>query len=430
MRVAVIGSGVAGLVAARLLDGAHEVTLVEADERLGGHVHTIEVDSPEGPLGVDTGFIVFNEPNYPILTGLFEELGVATQPSSMSFSVSDSRNGLEYRPGSLLGSFAQPSRLFSLRFHRMLWEIVRFNREARTLLACGRADDGEMTLLAFVDELGLSQDLRDWFLVPLGAAVWSADPQEFLAFPAVSYARFMNNHHLLGLSGHRQWRTVKGGSARYMEVLLAQFGGRLRSGEPVQAVRRRPEGVELAYASGGTEEFDRVLIATHSDQALGLLEGPTALEREVLGAIGFQPNRVTLHTDSSLMPEAKLAWASWNYRVPREPQGKATLTYWMNRLQLLDSSRDYLVSLNSEERIDPAKVIASFDSGHPVYDLRSVAARGRVPELQGEGGVYFAGAWIGDGFHEDGARSAVEAVRCLEADAGPSPAAEGVAVGL
>lgn len=420
----------AGLIAAHRLDAAHEVVLLEADERPGGHVNTVTVDLPAGPVAVDTGFIVFNEPNYPFLTALLEELGVASQPGSMSFSVSDTRLGLEYRPASLIGSFAQPRNLVSLRFHRMLWEIVRFNRGARELLASAQASTGDvpatLTLRQFVDGLGLSADFREQFLIPFGSSIWSADPARFLEFPALTYIRFMNNHHLLGVSGHRQWRTVAGGSRTYVDELLRRFSGGLRLGDPVHAVRRTPNGVEVASGSDPAERFDRVILATHSDQALALLDEPTPAERELLGAIAFQPNRVTLHTDARLMPKARQVWASWNYRVPPEPAGRATLTYWMNRLQAIESPQPLLVSLNSDEQIAPDKVIAGFDSRHPVYDGPSVEARERLPEIQGTGGVYFAGAWTGDGFHEDGARSGAEVAALVEAEADLLPETEAI----
>ncbi|MSX02161.1 MAG: NAD(P)-binding protein [Actinobacteria bacterium] len=414
MKLAIVGTGVAGLYCAHLLDEAHEVTLFEADPRPGGHVNTVEFEHAGERHAIDTGFIVHNDRNYPLLTSLFRELGVATQPSEMSFSVSDQRSGLEYKPSNLNSLFAQRRNIARPAFYSLISDIVRFNRAGRRLVA-QPDDDGSQSLEQFIAQLGLSRAFRDHFLVPFGASVWSADPSSFLQFPARSYLRFMDNHGLLGLTGHPQWRTITGGSQRYVDALLARFSGQLRCSTPVERLSRLDNGrVDVAF-SGGREEFDGVIVAAHADQALSLLAEPTPSERELLGAIRFQPNRATLHTDDRLLPREHRARAAWNYFVPTESSGRATLSYSMNRLQAIDSEHQFIVTLNSDERIDPERVIASFDYSHPVYDGPSVAARARIAELQGTGNIYYAGAYWEDGFHEDGARSAAQvAARLME----------------
>jgi predicted NAD/FAD-binding protein len=410
MRIAIIGAGIAGLGAAHLLRGEHDVTVFEADERPGGHSDTVEV--PDGPsaVAIDMGFIVCNDRTYPRFLALLDELGVPTAPSDMSFGASVEAAGLEYRLTNPATIFAQPRSLARPAYLRMLAEIPRFNRAARRLT---EADDGR-PLAAVVEELGLSPAFRDWFLVPLGSAIWSADPATFLEFPAGMYARVMDNHGLLRTRGMPRWRTVAGGSRSYVRALTAALGDRLVLGEPVRAVRRGAGGVEIVTA-GGEARFDRVVLATHSDQALALLDEPTAAEREILGAIRYRANDALLHHDERLLPRARRAWASWNVRVPAAAQGAPTLTYWMNNLQPLPTRRTWCVSLNSTDLVDPATVAARRRYEHPVFDVAARRAQRRLPEIQGSGGVVFAGAWCHNGFHEDGLRSAHEAVAALRA---------------
>lgn len=422
VKVAIVGTGVSGLVAAHRLRADHDITVFEADTRTGGHANTVDVEVDGAHHAVDTGFIVYNEANYPGFVALLRTLGVATQPTAMSFGVSDPRTGLEYR-GSNLGSlFAQRRNLVNPAFVRLLADVVRFNRAARRLvvdehlwsgadrLAPPAADDE--SIHAFLRRGRYSEQFVEQFLVPFGAAIWSADPATFTDFPMRSYARFMHNHGLLGLARRAEWRTVTGGSRRYLDALTAPFADRIRVGTPVHKIvaTSYPDGepsVEL-LTDAGPQWFDRVIIATHSDQALRLLGDATAAERSILGAIGYQSNSTTLHTDSRLLPACPRARASWNYRVDPGAR-RASVTYWVNNLQGIESSRPLLVTLNGDDVIDPGTVLASFDYDHPVFDLPAMRAQRRRHEIQGVRGIAFAGAYWGYGFHEDGVQSGIEA---------------------
>jgi predicted NAD/FAD-binding protein len=421
MRIAIVGTGISGLVCAHLLDPDHDVTVFEAGSWVGGHTNTVEVEvpAPEGGTehhAVDTGFIVFNERNYPNFVRLLERLDVPSQRSEMSFSVSSELTGLEYRGTNLNTLYAQRSNLLKPSFARMLVDILHFNRRARRLVA----DDGDeaVSLARFIEQGGYSDRFRDEFLVPLGASIWSADPETFLEFPAAAYCRFMDNHGLLELRGMPTWRTVSGGSQQYVKALTARLSKPVRTNSPVTKVVRtdddeRPLGtaVEVVSASHGPETFDAVILAGHSDQSLELLGDPTAAERDILGAIGYQPNTATLHTDSRLLPREPRARASWNYHLGTGSGREATLTYWMNNLQRLESSHDFLVTLNRADEIDRSTVLAEFEYDHPVFDSAAVAAQRRRPEIQGDRGTFFAGACWGYGFHEDGVVSALDVCR-------------------
>jgi len=426
MRIAIVGTGISGLVCAHLLDPGHDVTVFEAGSRVGGHTNTVDVEVP-GPGGttehhaVDTGFIVFNDRNYPNFVRLLERLDVASQDSEMSFSVSHEGNGTEYRGTNLNTLYAQRANVLKPSFNRMLVDILRFNRRARRLLAEG--GDDALSLADLVDRGGYSRRFRDHFLVPLGASIWSADPETFLEFPAAAYCRFMDNHGLLELRGVSQWRTVRGGSQQYVRALTARLSKPVRTNAAVTKVVRtadpdRPLGaaVEVVTASHGPETFDAVILAGHSDQSLELLGDPTSAEREILGAIGYQPNVATLHTDARLLPREPRARASWNYHLGAGSGREATLTYWMNNLQRLESSHDFLVTLNRAEEIDRATVLAEFEYAHPVFDAAAMAAQRRRPEIQGDRGTFFAGAYWGYGFHEDGVASALDVCRHFGAE--------------
>ncbi|CAB4882495.1 unannotated protein [freshwater metagenome] len=410
MRVAIIGAGISGLGCAHILRDSHEVTVFEAEPRAGGHSDTAEVPGPAGGVPVDLGFIVYNERTYPRFTQLLRDLRVESSPSDMSFGAAIDAADLEYRLSSPASILAQPRSIVRGSYLRMLWEITRFNRAALRL-AEAPGDEGR-SLGAFVDELGLSKELRDWFLVPLGSAIWSANPDTFLEFPASTYARFMDNHGLLRIRDVPPWRTVTGGSRSYVQALTAPLGDRLRLGEAVRSVRRTGDGVEIATAAGPAL-YDRAILAVHSDQALAMLDEPTRAQREVLGAIAYRANAVTLHHDAQIMPRARRAWASWNVRVPERSEHAPTLSYWMNNLQPLATQTPWFVSLNSDHLIDPATVAARRSLSHPVFDLGARAAQRRQAEIQGAGGVFFAGAWWHNGFHEDGLRSAHEACAAL-----------------
>ncbi len=403
MRIAIVGTGVSGLACAHLLGRDHDVTLFEADDRAGGHAHTVRVDLGDGSVDVDTGFLVYNERNYPGLVALFDDLGIDTKPSDMSFGVCDEVSGIEWKGSSFGTVFAQRRNLVRPAFLRMLGDIVRFNRQARALLD-GPADP-TVSLGDLLASGRWSAPFLDWYLVPMGSSIWSADPSTFLDIPAVTFARFFANHGLLEYGNQPAWRTVSGGSRHYVDAVLSRLGRRVRLGEPVTKITRTADEVEL-HTPSGPEHFDQVVVATHSDQALDLLSDPSPVEREVLGAIRYQPNRATLHTDVRLLPANRRAWASWNYhRVPDRP-GRATLTYRMRTLQGIESADELLLTLNREDAIDPATVLRSFDYAHPVYDTAAIAAQTRHEELNGRHRTWYAGAYWGYGFHEDGVQSA------------------------
>jgi predicted NAD/FAD-binding protein len=401
--VAIIGSGIAGLGAAHVLDPHRDVTLFEAADRLGGHANTVVVDDPDvGPLAIDTGFIVHNDRNYPNLVRLFDELGVERQDSEMSFGVHDPVSGLSYRATNPSTLFADRRNLVNGRYWRMLAEIPRFWFDARRALANG---DRELTLDEFIARQGYSRELVEWHLVPMGAAIWSADPMTFGAFPAVSLFTFLANHGLLGLGDRPRWKTVVGGSRRYVDALADRLRGEVRHSSPVTSVARVDGGVEVT-SRYGTERFDDVVLACHTDQALEILADASPDEKEILGSIAYQPNLATLHTDVSVLPPSERAQAAWNYEVHRGATAP-TVTYDLTRLQRLSGSRRYLLSLNIDDRIDPAMVLRHFEYAHPVFDRAALDAQHRLGEINGDGGVHFAGAWAGHGFHEDGLRAAL-----------------------
>jgi predicted NAD/FAD-binding protein len=403
MRIAIVGSGVAGLVCAHLLSRSHDVTLFEADDRPGGHAHTVTVDLDDGPHDVDTGFLVYNERNYPGLIALFTDLGVATKPSDMSFGVSDEVSGLEWKGSSFDTVFAQRRNLVRPAFLRMLSDIVRFNRLASGLLDAPH--DTAISLGDLLERGRWSSQFLNWYLVPMGSSIWSADPSTFLDMPAVTFARFFANHGLLEYGNQPDWRTVDGGSKRYVDAILRPLGKAVRLDDPVTKITRGADEVEI-HTAHGPEHFDEIVVATHSDQALELLSDPTPVEREVLGAIGYQPNRATLHTDASLLPANRKAWASWNYhRLPDHPS-EATLTYRLRSLQGIESADEVLITLNRDDAIDPAKVLQTFDYAHPIYDVAAIGAQQRQEELNGVQRTWFCGAYWGYGFHEDGVESA------------------------
>jgi predicted NAD/FAD-binding protein len=409
MRVAVVGAGIAGLGAAHALGRVHEVTVLERDARAGGHANTVTLERPGGDLHLDTGFLVHNEANYPRLSRLFRELGVAVQDSDMSFGVSCRRCGVEY---SAVGLWRQPRALASPRMLRLLREIVRFLREGANGLEERHA---RSTLGDYVRIEGYTDDFRDHYLVPFAAALWSTAPGATLGFP-VSYAvRFFQNHGLLGFRRHR-WRTVVGGSRRYVEAITAPLGDRLRLGAPVRAVSRDADGVEVRTDDDVAHRFDAVVVATHAPQALAMLADADDREREVLGAFRTTTNRTVLHTDDRLLP-APAARASWNYLVDdcRDPSPLPTVTYHLNRLQALDEPEQYCVTLNRDDRIAEDRVIRRVDYAHPLYDFAALDAQALLPGLDGRRRTWFCGAYQGFGFHEDGLASGLRAARGLGA---------------
>lgn len=403
MRIAVVGTGVAGMLAGRLLAIEHEVTWFEADDRVGGHVHTVAVPDGARAVPVDTGFIVCNDRTYPNFMRLLRILGVETQPSKMSFSVACRRTGLEYNGTSLNSLFAQRTNLFRPSFHRMVRDILRFHREAPAILAEG---DESLTLGAILERGRYGREFCEHYLLPMGGAVWSAEPSAMREFPAISFLRFFSNHGMLSVDDRPEWRVVKGGSRVYAEALLAPVRERIRTGSPVLGIRRFEDRVEISTRDCAPESFDHVVVAAHSDQALAMLRDASSLEREVLGAIPYQENVAVLHTDSAVMPKRKLAWASWNYHLGVDRRGVA-VTYWMNELQGLAGPTNWFVTLNDVDGIDPARVLHRITYHHPVYRREGVAAQKRWTEIEGVRRTSFCGAYWSYGFHEDGVNSAL-----------------------
>jgi len=407
MRIAVVGTGISGLVCTHLLQDRHDVTVFETDSRPGGHTHTVRVPVEGGEVAVDTGFLVYNERTYPGLVRLFDRLGVTTKPSDMSFSVSDVRTGVEYRGTSFDSVFAQRKNLLRPDFLRMLADVTRFHRAGHRLLR--NPPSPSYTLADMLDDGPWSKPFVDWYLVPLGSSIWSADPTTFTQMPAVTLVRFFERHGMLSVGDKPAWRTVVGGAVHYVDAVLAQARatGRLRLSTHVGQILRVDDGVELRTSGGRPERFDHVVVATHSDQALAMLADASRAEKEVLGDIRYQPNRVTLHTDTRLMPRNRRAWAAWNYHRPPTDMDRVTMTYYLNRLQGIDGATPLLETLNRDDEIDPAKVLGTYEYSHPVLDREAVAAQGRHGEISGRHHVSFCGAYWGSGFHEDGVQSAL-----------------------
>ena len=411
MRIAVIGAGVSGLLAARLLHAEHEVVVFEAAAYAGGHTNTVRVDTPHGERHIDTGFIVMNDRNYPVFTRLLDLLGVARQPTHMSFSVSAEHHDFEYS-GTLAGILGQPRNLISPVFQRMILDLVRFNRELRRVLDgdAETASEEAESLHEFLERHRFSRAFVERLIVPQAAAVWSADPRQMHSFPVRFLAEFFHNHGMLGFRDRPRWSTIAGGSARYVEALTAPFRDRIRLRTPVLGVTRDPEHVEIHTAGNTAERFDQVVIATHSDQALAMLRDPSERERRVLGSIPYQRNEAVLHTDPGMLPRRRTVRAAWNYHLLARPKPLSTVTYWMNHLQRIEHPQDFCVTLNRTEAIDPAQIIERIDYAHPVFTPEGVAAQGRHREISGLARrTHYCGAYWGWGFHEDGARSALQA---------------------
>jgi predicted NAD/FAD-binding protein len=403
VRLAIVGAGVSGLVCAHLLSERHDVTVFEANDYAGGHTNTVRVDTEAETHRVDTGFIVLNDSTYPAFQRLLNRLGVATQPSEMSFSVSDGAD-FEYNGGSPNGLFAQRSNIARPSFHRMVRDLLRFNREAPALIGLNGSGP---SLAQFLDDGGYSAEFVERLIVPQASAVWSADPKSMWEFPASMLAEFFANHGMFGLRGRPNWLTVSGGSDRYVEAITRPLGERIRLSTPVRRIERHPDRVEVTPLGGEPERFDELILATHSDQALRLLADPTRAEAEVLGSIPYQPNEAVLHTDTSLLPRRRRAWASWNFHLGGEATDRTTVTYHMNRLQSLRSEDQLCVTLNRTEAIDPSAVIRVISYEHPVYTPAGLVAQRRWPEVSGVGRTHYCGAYWGYGFHEDGVSSAL-----------------------
>jgi predicted NAD/FAD-binding protein len=408
---AVIGAGISGLTAAHLLSRSHAVTLFEADSRVGGHAHTHTVPGVNGRLRIDSGFIVHNERTYPHLLRLFRELGVGTRPTEMSMSIACEGCGLSYAGGrGVAGILAQPRRLADPRFVRMLTEVPRFHRAATALLADPAPEPTtDPTWGEFLRDGGFSTYFIRHFAIPLVSCVWSCGDLDAQTYPARHLFRFLDHHGMLSVTGSPQWRTVVGGSATYVDRLVARLPD-VRRSAPVTAVERHDDGVDLRVGDAGPERFDRVVVATHANQALELLADATPEEKEDLGAIGYSRNTVWLHRDPAVLPQARRARASWNYRMRscEAPSPQVTVSYWMNRLQGLDDTDDHVVTLDPAGVVDPTTVSAEMSYEHPIFTGAAVAAAARLRSAGGER-LAFAGAHLGWGFHEDGCRSGVEA---------------------
>ena len=412
MKTAIIGSGISGLTAAWLLHRTYDVTVFEANDYIGGHTHTVDVDYDGEQFAVDTGFIVYNDWTYPNFIALLEQLGVANQPTSMSFAVRCDSTNTEYNGSSLGGLFVQRRNLFRPRFHLMIRDILRFNRESLALL---ESDGEELTVDEYIKRNGYSDEFASQYLIPMGAAIWSCPPETFGQFPMRFIVEFYRNHGLLSVRNRPQWRVIAGGSHRYIEKLTAPFADRIRLKSPVTAIDRDADGVSIRATGQEAERFDQVIFACHSDQALRILgESATPVERKLLGEFPYQENTAVLHTDASVLPKRRRAWASWNYHVREDwPGSDATLTYNMNILQSLKARHTYCVTLNSSDLIAPDRVIDQFVYHHPIYTTRRRAAQQRHAELINQNRTSFCGAYWGYGFHEDGVNSALAVCRGL-----------------
>ncbi|MCK9800604.1 FAD-dependent oxidoreductase [Pseudomonas sp. MAFF 302030] len=411
MKIAIIGSGISGLTSAYLLNRRHDISVFEAGSWIGGHTHTVDVSVKGETHAVDTGFIVFNDWTYPNFIRLLGQIGVTFKPTEMSFSVTDPASGLEYNGNNLNSLFAQRRNLLSPGFWGMLRDILRFNKEAIRHLEHQQIDPA-MTLGDYLRDQGYGERFIRHYIVPMGSAIWSMSLQQMLGFPLQFFVRFFKNHGLLSVSNRPQWCVIEGGSSRYIEPLTSSFRERIRLNCPVTRVERDEQGVVI-HSAAGSERFDKVVFACHSDQALQMLAEPSHVEQDILGALPYADNQVMLHTDTRLLPRRRLAWASWNYRLGGAGDQQAAVTYDMNILQGIQSDTTFCVSLNQTAAIDPATVLASYTYAHPQYSLAAVAAQARWTELQGAHHSYYCGAYWANGFHEDGVVSALRVAQAF-----------------
>ena len=421
MKVAIVGSGIAGLGAAHALHGQAQVSLFEAGDYFGGHTHTVDVTLPSAgkPIthGVDTGFLVFNERTYPGLIALLADLGVPSAASDMSFSVQvprpDGSPGLEWNGATLNTVFAQRSNLLRPRFWAMLRDVLRFNTLASGLAEQGKDAELQQPLEDFLAAHQFGPVFRDWYLLPMLGCIWSCPTTQMLQFPVATMVRFCDNHGLLQVNNRPPWFTVAGGAKHYVKAITDHISDK-RLNTPVLGIARDNHGVHIRTAQG-TEHFDHVVLATHADQSLSLLDEPSTDEQALLGAIRFHPNRAVLHTDTRVMPKRRLAWAAWNYQRTQDDSESARvcLHYWLNKLQPLPFKQDVIVSLNPATPIDPATILGSYNYDHPVFDLPAIAAQNQLPRLQGQQRTWYAGAWMRFGFHEDGYQAGLAAAKGL-----------------
>lgn len=412
MRVAIIGGGISGLVTGYRLYKNHDVTLFEANDYIGGHTNTIDVENDEGHFAVDTGFIVFNDRTYPNFIALMDELKVPSQPTRMSFSVSCEKTGLEYRGADFSGLFAQRRNLFNPRFLKLLLDLVRFNKAGEKLLENEQENE---TVEEFFERNHFSSQFIEQYFLPMGAAIWSASFDTFKKFPIRFIAEFYQNHGLLGISNRPQWRVISGGSRQYIAPLIQAWSKHIHTNQPIYGVQRTTSGVTILTKDGNPKTFDHVVFACHSDQALKILgEQATALETEILGAFPYHPNTALLHTQESVLPNNRRAWACWNYFQPKQVSSAANVTYNMNILQSLRSKRTFCVTLNDDGRIRDENILGSFNYMHPTFEIRRKQMQARHHELINNTRTSFCGAYWGNGFHEDGVKSAISVAEQLE----------------
>lgn len=414
MKIAIIGSGISGLTAAYQLYQNHDITVYEANDYIGGHTHTVEVDIKGKKYAVDTGFIVCNDRTYPNFLKILDELGVERVPTSMGFGISSDRTGVEYGTNSMNQIFAQRKNLLSPRYWKMLTEILKYNK----LLTDGVVNqslDEEISLGDFLKEQGFSQFFIDHFVIPMGSAIWSIGVKQMMEFPLLAFARFFHNHGLLTIDDHPQWYFIKGGSHSYVKKMTAGFKDKIKLSTPVTNVTRENDKVLVTTAEGSVS-YDKVIFAIHSDITLKILGDPSEKESEILSAIKYQPNDVILHTDTSLLPKNKRAWSAWNYHIQNDSNKTATLTYDMNLLQAIPAPETLCVTLNETEQIDPDKILGSYRKSHPVFNKASIAAQQRYDEIGGKNHTYFCGAYWFNGFHEDGVKSALRVTDAIEKD--------------
>jgi predicted NAD/FAD-binding protein len=405
MKIAVIGAGISGMLAAYLLHDEHDITVFEANDYIGGHTNTINVPIGDRTYAVDTGFIVFNQKTYPNFVKLIQRLKVPWQKSNMSFSVHCEKTGFEYSPTSLSTLFAQRRNILLPWFWNMIREVFAFKKQ---LIRMAELSEN-VTLDDYLKEKRYSKKFTDYFIIPMGAAIWSADPEGFKDFPACMFARFFLNHGFLNVYDQPQWLVIQGGSREYVRALTESFRDCIHTNCRVSKVIRLSDHVEIKNSGGNSERFDHVIIATHSDQALKMLADPTEAEKEVLGSIPYQKNEVVLHTDISMLPDRRQIWSSWNYLIPSEERAKVAVTYDMNILQSLEAECELCVTLNQKQKIDTSKIVKILEYSHPAYQARAVSAQHRYREISGMNRTHYCGAYWGNSFHEDGVNSALAA---------------------
>ncbi|MCV2403507.1 FAD-dependent oxidoreductase [Marinomonas sp. C2222] len=414
MNIAIIGSGISGLTSAYLLNKKHNITLFESADRIGGHTATIDIDENGKKRAVDTGFIVFNDWTYPNFIRLMNEIGVTSKATEMSFSVSCQNTGLEYGGNNLNTLFAQRRNLFNIPYLGMLKDILRFNKEAIQDLESGQLAE-DLTLAQYLAEKGYGKRFASHYLIPMGSAIWSSTLDEMMKFPLVFFVRFFKNHGLLSVNDRPQWRVIEGGSSAYLKPLTASFMDKIRLSTKIKQVSRSASGASIELENGDMEHFDQVIFACHSDQALALLADPSQAETDILSSIPYRDNEVVLHTDTKLLPKAKLAWSSWNYHLGEDQTKPATLSYNMNILQHFECDTTYVVTLNESEKIDPNKVLRKFNYSHPVFTLKGMQAQQNWQEINGVNSTWFCGAYWRNGFHEDGCWSGIRVAKSLGA---------------